>query len=369
MKLALYVTGHGYGHLTRSLAIANEVLRQVPETELHVRAPYPAEQIGQTMSRPPASFSPVRLDIGLVARDSLRTDLEASLERLDHYYGPEGTKLVEQEAEWLTTTGIQAALLDIPPRGFDACHLAGVPAFGCSNFSWDDIWRDLGDRDPRFFHYADLASASYASCRLLFRLPMQVGMSAFPRVEPVPFVARHSHFSREEVRQRLRLDPDERPMVLLAYGGEGLQGLTLPPKELFERFHIFATPPLPDLGGGIQYVDDAALEQADLRYNDLIRGMDIVMTKPGYSTVAEATANGCALVLTDRRDFLEGPAINSYAVKHLRAEMIANDDLYAGRWGEVLDRIARKLPVRHDAIPTNGAEVVAKRLLEEMGEL
>ena len=364
MNLAFYVTGHGFGHLTRTLAVVRQVQNLDPSTGIHIRAPYQEEMLLGTLEQHPSSFSPVRLDIGLVAHDSIRHNLDASVERLTYYYGPEGDRLVDQEAAWLKQAGIDAALIDIPPRAFDACRLAGVPAYGCSNFSWDDIWRDLAKEAPELNHFSDLAAESYTHSKRLFRLPMHIGMDSFPIIEQVPLVARTSTLPVEEIRARLGLDQETRPLILLAFGGEGLKGAQLERAAAMTDYRFVVTPPIENPGAGYLYVTDQDLHAAGLRYNDLVRAVDVVMSKPGYSTVAETAANHSGLILTERTDFLEASAIIQYAEKTLPFALISNDDLFDGRWEEAIEAVLAQLPFDFSGIERNGAEVVAKRLIE-----
>lgn len=366
MQLAVYVTGHGYGHLTRSMAIVNSLKRHHPDVAIHIRAPFAEERVRDALSVEPDSLRNVRLDIGLVALDSIRTDRRASLKQLAFHYGPEGDKRVEEEARWLEATSIDAALLDIPPRGFEACARAGVPAYGSSNFSWDDIWRSLEQDDSDFGPFAERAAEAYSTARLLFRHPMALGMEAFPRVEDVPFVARRSALSRADAKAAIGLEQETRPVVLLAYGGEGLNGVTLPGGELMARYCFVATEPMADPGEGFLYLPDRAVRGRGLRYTDIVRAADVVMTKPGYSTVAEAIANNAALVMTDRDDFIEGPVINRYVLEHVPSALISNRDLFGGHWGPALDTLTARMPFAPNTIPVNGAEVVAERLLEDI---
>ena len=52
-------------------------------------------------------------------------------------------------------------------------------------------------------------------------------------------------------------------------------------------------------------LDDAAVYAAGLRYEDLVRAADVVVTKPGYGIIAECLANDAAILYTDRGHFAE----------------------------------------------------------------
>ena len=44
---------------------------------------------------------------------------------------------------------------------------------------------------------------------------------------------------------------------------------------------------------------------AGVRYEDLVRAVDVVISKPGYGIISECVANDTALLYTSRGDFIE----------------------------------------------------------------
>ncbi len=100
-KLAVYITGHGYGHLTRTLEICKSIRKFAPEVEIHLRAPYDPDFIKNSFGFLAETHACVRLDIGLIQKDSLNPDMGKTVQELSYHYGQEGNALVEIEAEWL----------------------------------------------------------------------------------------------------------------------------------------------------------------------------------------------------------------------------------------------------------------------------
>ena len=81
-----------------------------------------------------------------------------------------------------------------------------------------------------------------------------------------------------------------------------------------------------------------------LRYEDLVRAADVVVTKPGYGIISEAIANDTALLYTSRGHFAEYDVLVREMPRYLRAEFIEQKDLLAGDWGAALERAARRRP-------------------------
>jgi hypothetical protein len=176
------------------------------------------------------------------------------------------------------------------------------------------------------------------------------------------------------VRRRLGL-PQDRPLVLLSFGGYGLARLeaalrdqpSAPSGWRLGDYAVVTTDLDPD-GSATPWVvpvDEGRLYGSGLRYEDLVAAVDIVLTKPGYGIIAECIANDTAILYTSRGRFVEYDVLVAEMPRYLRAGFIGHEDLYGGRWVEHLDRVLA-LPTPPERPPTNGAEVVAELILERL---
>ena len=68
-----------------------------------------------------------------------------------------------------------------------------------------------------------------------------------------------------------------------------------------------------------------------LRFADLVRGADVVVTKPGYGIISEAIANDAALLYTSRGQFVEYDMLVREMPRYLRVQFIEQEDLLSGR--------------------------------------
>jgi len=363
VNLAVYITGHGYGHKTRVLEIARALVRNNPKWKIHVRAPFPLNRIIETLGFEPTSHHPVRLDLGLVQYDALRADFEKTLQQLNYYWSDQGDGIVASEAAWMKRAGIDVALSDISPRAFDACKLAKVPCYGVGNFGWDWIWRDLGSLDRRFIRFADRAAASYNHCTRLFRTVMNEPMESFPVIEDVPLIARVSGKTAPELRRTLNL-PLDKKLVLLSFGGEGLSMESFPPAALYKHFTFITTDPMPDMRHPFLHLTDDQLNRCGLRYCDLVKAVDIIISKPGYSIVAECVANQTALLYSNRSLFAETPLIVEYIQRYLPYAVIGSEETLKGNWESSLVKLEGQMPFNFPPTRIDGAEVVAGRIYE-----
>jgi hypothetical protein len=98
------------------------------------------------------------------------------------------------------------------------------------------------------------------------------------------------------------------------------------------------------------------------RYEDLVRAVDVIVTKPGYGIISECIANDTAMLYTSRGEFREYPVLVSEMPKYLRCEYVEQNDLFSGNWKPALDRLlAQPSPPVKPA--TDGAHVAATAIV------
>jgi len=349
--IAAYATGHGYGHMTRLCEVLRELRGRAPGLPITFTGTLP-EQLVRRAVTTSLAFRPVATDVGLVQRDALEIDEAASAVRCAEFDATWEAR-VSAEVDFLRASRARLVVADIPALPFEAAARAGIPAVGVSNFSWDWIYRHLARRHPSLTASADRAARAYARATLLLELPFAGDLSAFPRREPVGFVARRPRLLRAEARRRLGLD--DRPAVLVSFGGVGLPGLT--PEVLSrEAAFRFVFP---------EELEVERLEALGLHYPDVVGAVDAVVTKPGYGIVTDAIAAGTRMVYTERGDFPEYPIMVAEMQRHLACVHVGNEELRHGRIGDALRRVlALPLPPRP---ALDGAARAAARLLELLG--
>ncbi len=341
-RLVFYVTGHGFGHASRTIEVINALLARVPTLEIFVRTLAPRWLFDLTITGP-FTYEACDCDPGIVQTDSLRLDEEASVARAVHFVASFEDR-VAREAERLRALKPGLVVADMPAVGIAAAARAGVPAIALGNFTWDWIYSAY----PGTRQVVDVLSAAYSKATVALRLPMWGGFGAFSTIVDLPFIARHSLRAAEETRTFLGLTGDTR-VVLLSFGGHGLEGQDRLAAAL-DGYDVIAE------------LDEQRLYAEGFRYEDLVRVADVVVSKPGYGIIAECLANDTAILYTDRGHFIEYDVLVAAMPRFLRCAYIDHDDLFAGRWQGHLDRLLTQ-PGPRQRPATNGAQVAADLLL------
>ena len=212
---------------------------------------------------------------------------------------------------------------------------------------------------------------------MALRLPMSAGFESFSNVKDIPFIARHASHTREETCKILKL-PADKPLVLLSFSGYGLPGLDADMLAKFKKHTIITTASAPggrtrkdtpatERNGALSTINEEVMYNLGVRYEDLVGAAEVVVTKPGYSIIAESIANDTAVLYTSRGHFPEYEVLVEEMPKYLRTAFISQEDLFAGKWESHLDKLrAQSRPKNYKKPETNGADVAADILLKAL---
>ena len=354
-SLVYYVSGHGFGHAVRSAEIIRALLRRESSLSVHVRGTSP-----DWLFPPAVSRSAAQLDVGVVQQDALRIDEQATLERAAEL-AASAEHLVGQETELLGRVQAGLVVADVPPIPFLAARRAGLASVAVTNFSWDWIYAPYVAARPDLGWLPGWLRQAYGQADLLLRLPLFGDLSAFRLIEDVPLVSRPPSLSRLQVRARLGLDPDA-TVVLLSFGGLGLLGFD---PEVLRGLaeYTFVASEL-EIDPRARRPRNVALVPAqNENYVNLIAASDVVVSKPGFGIVANCLAERVPLVYTDRGQFAEYDVLVAGLQRHGRSAHVSQAELLAGELGPALNSMLDKSAPWPPAPRTDGAAVIADRLL------
>jgi L-arabinokinase len=367
-RIVFYVSGHGFGHASRAIEVIHAMVRARPEAHIVVKTAAPLRLFARTLHGR-CELVELQCDAGMVQIDSLSVDTASSIRQAVEFQA-RVPSLIATEAAYLRECGAHVAVGDIPPLAAAAAHAAGIPSVAIGNFTWDWIYESYGDEAA--FHLARDIRALYRHATMALRLPMAGGFAGLESItRDIPFIARHSQRTQDDVRGALGLPPRAagKPLVLVSFGGYGVAGLDTGALGTLKDYTIATTDfSVSDNAitpaAGLLYISEQQLYGSGLRYEDLVRGADVVVTKPGYGIISEAIANGAALLYTSRGHFVEYDVLVREMARYLRARFIEQQDLLSGNWEEALERLLSQ-PEPSEKPALNGADVAAEEILRQ----
>jgi hypothetical protein len=363
-SVVFYISGHGFGHAIRQIAVINALHDLTPSLSIVVRTAAPEWLFTRTTCGA-SLFLPGETDTGVVQIDSLRLDVGESVRRarafLDRF-----DELAAREAAIIRANDARLVIADAPPLACAAAAMAGVPAVVCANFTWDWIYREYSE-EPGVERIVAETGRAYATAGAGWRLPFPGGFETISPIIDLPFIARHGRADIDSAGLRSAIDlPAERPLALVSFGGYGLHQLPLMRLDCLTEWDIVLTTRGSETvtaPGGVHLVPEERLYGRGLRYEDLVRAVDVVITKPGYGIIADCIANDAAMLYTSRGRFAEYDVMVREMPRYLRCAHLSLDSFEAGAWAAALVTVAN-MPPAPEKVGTHGADVVARMIAE-----
>jgi hypothetical protein len=345
MHLCFYVNGHGFGHATRAQAAIEALLRD-PAISVEVRTTASARAFSG-LDRSRCELIRCGLEPGVVQRDSFDHDLAATA-RAWRGFIEAAPGFIEAQREQLLARNVSLVLSDVSAI---ACAIAdGIcPSIVVGNFTWDWILEPYVAHHPTLAAIVAQLTRWYARATHYARLPLSHDAPMFGRQTHVDMLARKTRLGPAIVRQRLGLSPRD-CVVLLSFGGFGANDLSVRPAANQRRIRCIWENDANEPPGLL------SISGSQPPYTDILAAADVVVSKPGYSIIAECVAQQKPLVWVPRGSFREAGILERFLRMHWTSHCIRREDLSTDAWLEVAKRLAKRpTPI----LSVNGANQIA----------
>jgi hypothetical protein len=347
------ITGHGFGHAVRLACIANQIQRACPEVLLILASSSPRWLLASYLE---GDFihRPVRLDVGVMQTDSLTMDLVQTRQAMATIYQKK-SRLVASEANYLRNNRVQLVLADIPALAVPIAHQAGVPCWLVGNFGWNFIYQAWGEP---FAAIVQQIEQDYQASDRLFRLPLAEPMAIFPHRLDVGLTGGEPRYGERALREQFNLQQPQERTILLTFGGLGLGAIPYTTLAQWPDWEFITfdrqAPALPNL---------RRIEDFHYRPVDFMPLCGRVVSKPGYSTFAEALRLEVPVVSLTREGFAEAPILLAGLQDYGQHQIVAAETFFQGDW-QFLEQAPRPRR-RKQRLDIRGAETIAEVVLKE----
>ncbi|KAG4439317.1 hypothetical protein IFR05_005192 [Cadophora sp. M221] len=296
LRINYYISGHGYGHATRSAQLISALLSSSPTTHVTIISTAPTHLFPTS---PRVSFLSQEVDSAIIQPQPYTIDAVTSFANLAAFLATAETQEWQAKMDAiLEGTECNLVLADAPyPIAWTGAKKRGIKSILFSNFTFDAIFEELLTYLPACGRDAeremvDNIEKLYAGYDYAVRLP---GYIPFPfaekywsledrkrRLVDAPLVFRPARKGREEVLEELGIPREmfKWRILLVQFGGQAS-----------EKSGDRQIPNLPE--GWIclssEEVDDKRFFRfpKDVYSPDLVGAADVVLGKIGYGTVSE----------------------------------------------------------------------------------
>src|SRR2546422_1067532 len=213
--------------------------------------------------------------------------------------------------------------------GLTAILRTSVPAVGLCNLSWDGVLKLL--QEPGRHEQVDVIrriQESYSLADLMIRIAPGIPMEAFRTIVDVGPVAELTTPDPSLLRAVVGAEAHER-VVLVAFGGIALNGLPFERLARMNGYRFVVSGPVPD--GSERIRSSASIPMA---FGSLLASADLIVTKPGYSTVVKAVAYRTPVVYVRRYNFADEAVLVDYLHRYGLAVELSAGDFTSGFWGD-----------------------------------
>lgn len=360
LRLAYFVSSHGFGHAARAAAVMEGIKTFHPESHFHIFTHVPPWFFADTLGDG-FTYHAYPVDTGIVQRTPWEEDLSATLALLSQRlpFPPDEVKLLSEQ---VCELGCQAVLCDIAPLGIAVAEKAGLPSFLIENFTWDWILEGYLDQEPQFAPFIEHFRVWFS--RASYHLQTIPVCELRPCHLRTPPVSRRPKHSRAEIRAHLNI-PANAPTVLITMGGiehryNALTALKRYPEATFI---------IPGSADHPTHDENLILlpHHSGFYHPDLLFASDAVIGKVGYSTIAETYHAGIPFGYAIREHFRESAPLAEFIRQNMPSVPIPTSEFLDGTWVKHLPALLA-LPRRDSrSISSNGAMQIASFILEQLG--
>ena len=350
MNKTLYcvISDHGFGHIAQTDPVLNRLVELRPDINIVIQSQAPESLLRERFD---FSFTLVRAtaDRGMIMNHALQIDAKASHD----YYRQRHQHWQQQVKE--AATFMQAHRPDLVYSNIDylanaAAASLSIPVINLCSLNWYQIYQSYCGHMPGAAGILKTMAASYnLACEFLMPEP-SMPMPEIRQSTPIGMIAHRGENVRSRILQLWQL-PTDIKLALVSFGGHDfsldLQQWPTTPGWVY-LVKEYQGPPRADI---------KFTSELNLPYIDILSTVDVIMTKTGYGTFAEAACNQTDVLYIARPDWPEDRYLSDWLQAHARCQPLAYEQLLSGNLQAVFEQL-NKQPIQPAAKPT-GVEQAA----------
>jgi hypothetical protein len=346
VEIACFISPHGFGHATRTIAIVEALQRIRANVHAHFFTTVPRSLFAQTLTS--FTYHPVVVDVGLVQRSALDSDIPATIRQLDELL-PYSRQAIHELAALCTDCSL--VLCDIAPLGIAVAQSARRPSILVENFTWDWIYRPYMKKYPQLEPHARFLHKLFNQADYRIQTePLCYPVSSDLHCKPI---FRRIKEGVSALKKQIGCTANK--LIIVTMGGFFQQIASLEEMADFPDIHFLFTgqKETKQIGENIALL----AHNSPVYHPDLLNAADIVVCKAGYSTVAECCQAGARVISVGRADFPESKILQNYIEERLGGIPIKPEIYANGNWVPLAsDLLAGPKPA---AASENGADQAA----------
>ncbi len=356
-RLLVDISAHGYGHVSQTAPVVNELARRVPRLRVTVRRAAPEVLLRQRFH---CDFRHVAtaLDFGMAMVSAVEVDVERSLAAYRDYHS-NWQERVARASDEMRALEADLLLANVPYLSLAAAKAAGIPAVAMCSLNWADIYAAYAHGPESRAIHAQMLEA-YNGADLFLKLQPAMPMHDLSNAQGIGPVAEPGRNRRAELLQRLHAtltaETDGEKLVLVAMGGIEFRL----PVENWPRTNGVRW--LIPQAWNVARDDVSSFDSVGMSFSDVLASCDAVLTKPGYGTFADAACAGVPVLFVSRGEWPEEPYLVGWLQQNGACLKVNSEDLHRGELQDSLVKLWRvPLPRPRATGADEAAQIVQRR--------
>jgi len=287
-KILYYITDHGLGHATRSVAIIREL--QKLGFEVIIRNSNAKQFLEQSI--PQTKIIEGKTDVGpIIQNNGISIDTKKSIISIDDWINSIEL-IIEKEIKIIQQYSPNLIISDISPMPFLAANKLNIASIAISNFSWYDVLKFLPqpslDKLHDFYNFATT----------LIQLPLGTKMNHFRQKHKAGIVSRVSIHSKSETREKIGVGNSEKMVLIIL--GNSKNSLNITSENNVKIVSVISNK-IPNAINLSNWIEG----------QELISASDLVICKCGYGVISECLTTGTPFQYIHDPNHLEQNAISN----------------------------------------------------------
>lgn len=340
-KIIYYITDHGKGHATRSIAIIRELLRR--KFEVTIRNTNSFELLQKAL--PKTSIITGKTDVGTTTHNNgifideklSKTAIQTWLAKSEYY--------LELELNRINSLKPDLIISDISIMPLLVANKLDVKSIAISNFTWYDVLKFLTKDELTFMKNA------YDFADLAIKLPIGTDMKHFKNKKNVGTVARVPTKTKMELRKQFGIKNNEL-VVTFALGGKNIDIKSTFGKDI--RVFSMNT----KISNSINFSDFSQWTEGQ----EIILASDLVICKTGYGLISECVTSGTKFCHVFDENHVEQVAMSKYLKKLGIDSRISLDEINNTHFD--IDFIRNKQDIVKDTNDVTNVEKIVSEFLK-----
>ena len=357
--VAVYITGHGLGHLSQTIEVIIALYQQEKEVQFKIITSIPENVVTTRISNkiPASQFCYIcdktKTDIGMPMIDAMQVDQEKAISSYKNIHS-NWVNHLNLEEQRIKALNVDIVLSNVGYIPLQAASNLGIPAVAVCSLDWASIWQVFGSQDKAGEDIFNQMVSAYQSANLFLQLTPHLPMSFLDNKVSVPFVVRQGK-SKRQVFEKDYPHFIGKKLILISMGGMDAEiNFDQWPQIDQVIYIVTGNNPLPK---GYYHADTIGLE-----FSDIMASVDIVLTKTGYGMVVESVVNQTPLFYVARADWPEHDIMLKWCKDNNNVLEIDRVEFERGLTEDKIDMLLSQLTMNKTFEVEKGVEICTNHI-------